>query len=142
MVVDLKPNFIAPEVLRADHCPYDFTVDMWSAGVILYVMLSGCLPFEEGKNGKPLFRQLRDAENPDFELTYPSGLYLSSEAKSLVQSLIIGRERRITAEQALDHRWFTSSRKRDSNVLARVETLIEESVLCDQKRAKLEDVAL
>ena len=49
------PAYIAPEILRNEG--YDFSVDVWSAGVVLYAMLSGNVPFK-GKNVQELHERI------------------------------------------------------------------------------------
>lgn len=64
-VEDLKPNevacgtpgYVAPEILRGD--PYGVEVDIWSAGVICYVLLAGYPPFYD-ENQKKLFKKIKD----------------------------------------------------------------------------------
>ena len=56
------PQYLAPEVLfsrvRGDGS-YGLKVDMWSLGVILYILLCGCPPFNPERQDKPLIRQVR-----------------------------------------------------------------------------------
>jgi len=49
------PFYVAPEVLNGD---YDFECDNWSLGVIMYVLLSGYLPFY-GKNESEVFAKIK-----------------------------------------------------------------------------------
>lgn len=96
------PNYVAPEVVNFQ--PYDERVDNWSAGVILYVLLSGYTPFE----GTPseLFRII------------PTGQYkfhpehwdrISPSAKELVGSLLTKEpSKRITAAEVLESDWMTA----------------------------------
>ena len=59
-------NYVAPEIIK--NRLYGTKVDMWSAGVVLYLMLSGKQPFADaGKNGRNVaetYKQIKQA-NPD-----------------------------------------------------------------------------
>ncbi|CAN0357857.1 unnamed protein product, partial [Discosporangium mesarthrocarpum] len=50
------PGYVAPEILHAQ--PYGTSVDMWSIGVIIYILLGGSPPFQE-KNQARLFRKIK-----------------------------------------------------------------------------------
>ncbi|TMW68148.1 hypothetical protein Poli38472_007820 [Pythium oligandrum] len=97
------PGYLAPEILQ--HQPYNSAVDIWSFGVLLYLMLSGRLPF-------PMAHQLPLHENITslYRLTFPRKYWrdLSPEAKDLVKRmLVLDPRRRATVDAALAHPWFT-----------------------------------
>jgi 5'-AMP-activated protein kinase catalytic alpha subunit len=74
------PNYVAPEVL--DDSGYDGKkADVWSIGVILYVLVAGFLPFDE----KSLVNLFAKIKNADF--TYPS--WFSTELKSLLELILV-----------------------------------------------------
>ena len=56
-----SPCYAAPEMIEAKH-PYEpIMVDIWSAGVILYAMVCGCLPFEDSDTPK-LYKKILNGE--------------------------------------------------------------------------------
>ena len=89
---------MAPEILGKN---YHEKCDLWSAGVLLYFMLVGTLPF--ANNVESLLReQIKKAE-----FTFPKDKKLSEESKSLIKALLNPKpDERLTASQALDHPWF------------------------------------
>ena len=95
-------SFLAPEVVRQD---YGHACDVWSIGVMAYLLLSGRYPFtdEEGnqKVGKEVWRSVL-YQDPDLESDpWPR---VSQEAKDFVGALLEKDEtKRITAEEALAH---------------------------------------
>lgn len=94
------PLYTAPEVLEG---AYGFPSDMWSCGVILFRLLSGRFPFEEGA----LLDERIRFEPLDLDAAPWSEI--SPEARQLVRGLLDRDVRtRLTAEQALQHPWFTS----------------------------------
>jgi serine/threonine-protein kinase HSL1 (negative regulator of Swe1 kinase) len=93
-----SPHYAAPEVVSAK--PYDGKqADVWSCGVILYVMLTGTTPYNYGKEGdiRMLFRDIAKAK-------YYMPPELSHEAKDLIRRIFVpDPNRRITMDEVWDH---------------------------------------
>ena len=89
------PGYIAPEVARGEL--YDSAADMWSLGVILYVLLCGAAPFLQ-----------EDVEDMDIKLTFKEAVWaeVSKEAQAVVQMLLaFDPEKRISAAALLENQW-------------------------------------
>jgi len=94
-------SYVAPEVLLQK--PYGKAVDLWSIGVITYLLLSGTLPFDDD-NDREIARQTI-YEPADF--TYPVWQKVSKEAKNFVDRLLTkDPKKRMTLEQVLEHPWL------------------------------------
>ncbi|KAJ7970646.1 putative Calcium-dependent protein kinase [Quillaja saponaria] len=114
-----SPYYVAPEVLRKRYGP---EADVWSAGVILYILLSGVPPFwaesEQGIFEQVLHGDLDFASDP-----WPS---ISESAKDLVRQMLVrDPRRRLTAYQVLCHPWIqvdgvAPDKPLDSAVLSRM----------------------
>ena len=94
------PYYIAPEVLSR---MYDKSCDLWSCGVIMYILLCGYPPFY-GDTDAEIFASVRKAE---FNFPSPEWDEISDQAKTLIQTLLSKNPKnRPTAAEALNHEWF------------------------------------
>ena len=94
------PYYIAPEVLKKH---YDERCDIWSCGVILYVMLSGKPPFT-GVDEKEI---MKNVEIGVFSMDSPEFTGVSKQAKALILRLMsYDADKRPTAEEALNSEWI------------------------------------
>uniref|UniRef100_A0A8C5WFH1 Myosin light chain kinase n=1 Tax=Leptobrachium leishanense TaxID=445787 RepID=A0A8C5WFH1_9ANUR len=95
------PEFVAPEVIAFE--PVGFTTDMWSLGVIGYILLSGDSPFQ-GSND---VETLQNVTSACWEFDEETDAVLSESAKDFIRRLLRKNMRsRLTADQALDHVWI------------------------------------
>ncbi|KFK34304.1 hypothetical protein AALP_AA5G127600 [Arabis alpina] len=95
--------YVAPEVL---HRSYSTEADIWSVGVIVYILLCGSRPFW-ARTESGIFRAVLKAD-PSFD--DPPWPLLSSEARDFVKRLLNKDPRkRLTASQALSHPWIKDS---------------------------------
>eukprot|EP01099_Mayorella_cantabrigiensis_P002953 TRINITY_DN232_c0_g1_i1.p1 TRINITY_DN232_c0_g1~~TRINITY_DN232_c0_g1_i1.p1 ORF type:complete len:350 (-),score=94.23 TRINITY_DN232_c0_g1_i1:637-1686(-) len=99
-----SPGYVAPEVLTSES--YDKSVDMWSVGVIIYILLCGYPPFY-ADNAPALFKKIMDVKY-DFE--DPSWDDVSDAAKNLIRHLLVkDPSKRYTAKQCLTDPWVSGS---------------------------------
>jgi calcium-dependent protein kinase len=100
-----SPYYMAPEVLKRNYGP---EIDIWSAGVILYILLCGVPPFwAESEQGvaQAILRGLIDFKREP----WPS---VSEGAKSLVRQMLEPDPKlRLTAKQVLEHPWILNAKK-------------------------------
>eukprot|EP00565_Helicotheca_tamesis_P004997 CAMPEP_0185724094 /NCGR_PEP_ID=MMETSP1171-20130828/682_1 /TAXON_ID=374046 /ORGANISM="Helicotheca tamensis, Strain CCMP826" /LENGTH=335 /DNA_ID=CAMNT_0028391875 /DNA_START=129 /DNA_END=1136 /DNA_ORIENTATION=- len=100
------PGYVAPEILEG--VAYDLKADMWSVGVILYILLGGYPPFIEN-NQRELFRKIKRG---DYEFHEEYWGTVSTEAKNLISSLLtVKPDDRLTASAALRNPWIEYSGK-------------------------------
>jgi calcium/calmodulin-dependent protein kinase I len=108
------PGYVAPEILTAGtRAGYGNQVDVFSAGVTLYLMLSGVEPFY-GESEEELV-----ADNTRCEITFPNKYWgqISEPAKDLVcQMMQADPSKRVTAKGALQHPWLLEMVEKQAHI--------------------------
>lgn len=94
--------YIAPEIVKKRG--YDERVDIWSLGIVMYLLLTGETPFQS-ENTEMLFREIVTKK-----VTYDDAIWskLSKECKDLNMKMLQSiPSKRLSAAQALSHPWFS-----------------------------------
>mmetsp|Transcript_1862 Transcript_1862/g.2094 ORF Transcript_1862/g.2094 Transcript_1862/m.2094 type:complete len:353 (+) Transcript_1862:148-1206(+) len=95
------PGYVAPEILNGT--PYGTKVDMWSLGVIIYILLGGYPPFN-GHDQRQLFKKIKKA---DYEFHRKYWKSISPEAKEMISKLLtLNPSERLSAKEALESPWM------------------------------------
>ena len=102
--------YVSPEILKGD---YTEKCDIWSAGVILYIFLSGDPPFN-GPNDNEIYQKIST-----MKFSFPDKKWknISKEAKDLISHMIAPESQRYTAKQVLEHPWFKNASSEPLNSL-------------------------
>jgi len=108
------PGYVAPEVIKmgdrnvptSEKAPYGLECDMWSVGVIIFVLLGGYPPFDDD-NQTVLFQLIARGE---FEFHDEFWADISDAAKDMIRRLLcVDAAKRCSAEEALQHPWIALS---------------------------------
>lgn len=104
--------YIAPEVLQRK---YTMSCDLWSVGVVMYILLCGYPPFY-GSTDMEVMARVRQGK---FSLEGPDWVDVSEGAKDLIRSLLrLNPGERLTADQALQHPWIKNGGEQSRHVLS------------------------
>ena len=116
------PYYVAPQILQAQHIQherargrlapgspyyYDKSCDMWSFGVVIYIMLCGYPPFYSEIRGQPLSSRMKRKIMAG-EYTFPEEAWknISSDAKNMIQKMLkVEPSDRMTIEEFFHHPW-------------------------------------
>ncbi|RYG64263.1 serine/threonine-protein kinase [archaeon] len=95
------PDYIAPEIVQSR--PLGKPVDMWAAGVILFILLGGYSPFHKREKAI-MFHRISTAH---YTFHPARWAHISDEAKDLIKKLLqVNEESRLTVQEALSHPWM------------------------------------
>ena len=96
--------YMAPEVLKGK---YTEKCDIWSAGVILYILLTGNPPFN-GRNDKEIYDSIISGK-------YTVDKKMSKYAKDLLSKMLCPEEKRLSAVEVLEDKWFKKKEEKKKN---------------------------
>jgi calcium-dependent protein kinase len=123
------PYYVAPQVLQGK---YDRKCDVWSCGVIMYILLCGYPPFS-GENDGEILTKVKAGK---FSFPEADWKHISTDAKDLIKKMLTFEpEKRMEAEQAYNHPWISNNAdtKKDvpvaSNLLSSLRTFRAQSKL-------------
>ena len=91
--------YLSPEVLQGN---YDNKCDIWSCGVILYIMLCGYPPFD----GETEHDIMKAISRKKFSFPEEEWKMISDEAKDLIKHMICDADKRYNADNVLNHQWI------------------------------------
>uniref|UniRef100_A0A4W4G935 Myosin, light chain kinase 5 n=1 Tax=Electrophorus electricus TaxID=8005 RepID=A0A4W4G935_ELEEL len=104
------PEFVAPEVISYE--PVGPATDMWSIGVICYILLSGESPFQGGSDSETLAL----VTAAEWEFVDESFEDITEQAKDFISSLLHkDTRRRMSCEEALFHSWMVAFKSEQPN---------------------------
>ena len=96
--------YVSPEILQGS---YSEKCDIWSAGVILYILLSGDPPFN-GPSDLTIYKKIAEMK---YDFPQNKWSKISNEAKDLITHMIAPENERYTARQVMEHPWMKSTQE-------------------------------
>ena len=132
-----SPSYAAPEMILGESDYYGSRVDIWSCGVILYVMICGFLPFEDSNQDK-LYAKIIEGK-----FALPS--FVSDQCKDLIRKIMnVDQEKRFTIQEIKSHPWYKSLPTRVNEGLLPNQIILptDEEILEEMKEKgfKIDDV--
>ena len=101
--------YVSPEILEGS---YSEKCDIWSAGVILYILLSGDPPFN-GPSDVEIYKKIAEMK---FDFPERKWANISDQAKDLIKHMIAPEKDRYNARQVMEHPWMQSSGENLANL--------------------------
>jgi serine/threonine protein kinase len=102
-----KHNYMSPEVAANTENFDGFAIDLWAAGVILYIMLTGFPPYDQANRTDQRFELI--VQGRLMEQLRKWDIRLSEDAGNLLQSMLqLDPRQRLTLAQVLEHPWVQS----------------------------------
>jgi len=96
-----SPSYVAPEILKK--LPYDHKCDIWSAGIVMFTLLFGVLPYHSDNQAKK-YEIIKKGGLPTQD---PEWNTISEEAQDLLHGLLnTDPKKRLSAKVVLNHAWF------------------------------------
>ena len=145
------PMYMAPEILLSskNHGYEGYPVDIWSAGISLYIMLSGSLPFNLKNNESS---SMDESSENNIELQYsiinnePKYIEkISDEARDLLNGLLNKNpNKRLTIDQILNHPWLQMDERKGKNkkyhLFTKAEIIMLSKTYIDYRNGVLDDL--
>jgi calcium/calmodulin-dependent protein kinase I len=98
------PGYFAPEVIKRK--PYELKCDIWSLGVITYILLCGFPPFYDENQAV----EMQKIQNAEYDYPEPYFDEISDKALDLIDKmLVIDADKRLSAKQVLNHPWLAGA---------------------------------
>ncbi|KAL8563770.1 MAP kinase-activated protein kinase 2 [Nucella lapillus] len=102
------PYYVAPEVLGPEK--YDKSCDMWSLGVIMYILLCGYPPFYSNQGAAIDSEMKKKIRNGQYEFPKPEWSRVSQEAKDLIRSMLCtDPDKRLNIKQMMASKWVADN---------------------------------
>jgi len=131
------PGYVAPEVLAQK--PYGKAVDVWSIGVISYILLCGYPPFYD-ESDSYLFAQILKGE---FEFDSPYWDDISDSAKDFIRRLMcVDVNKRYTCREALQHPWICGNAASTKNIHSSVSEQLKKNFAKSRWRQLMHAIAM
>uniref|UniRef100_A0ACB8FZH6 MAP kinase-activated protein kinase 5 n=1 Tax=Sphaerodactylus townsendi TaxID=933632 RepID=A0ACB8FZH6_9SAUR len=158
MTPQFTPYYVAPQVLEAQRrhqkeksgiiptspTPYTYnkSCDLWSLGVIIYVMLCGYPPFYSKHHSRTIPKDMRKKiMTGSFEFPEEEWSQISEMVKDIVRKLLkVKPEERLTIEGVLDHPWLNSTEALD-NILPSAQLMMDKAMVAGIQQAHAEQLA-
>ena len=147
------PMYIAPEIILStkEKGYKGFPVDIWSAGIALYIMISGKLPFNLDESPEDLDALEKNKDNKqeknkrlNEEILKKEPKYIeniSDELRDLLKGLLHkDPKKRFTCEQILNHPWFEDNHSHKINLFSKAEKNLLSETYIDYRKIKMDEL--